>query len=420
MTLIFVDQITARLTFTLDFVFTARGVSYKITTESVEFTEFKGTKLNYSNKQIDSEPSIVPCGLLFTNTLAYVAIDKAEFERTEILSFNEIPDILASIFFVLSRYEEYWETTRDEHGRFPAKCSIQSVYGWLDEPICDKWAFSLLKFIGITELPTPEFIIQPTFDIDSSFAYKEKGLLRNIAGGIKDLIKGKTQHFRDRMNVCVRRTEDPFDTFERIKNVAQQFPDTLCFWLLADYGNFNKNIHYANTAQVGIINAVSKQCAIGIHPGYNAFNNEAILEAEKNRLESIIKKSVNQSRHHYLRLCIPDTYNLLIKQNIDFDYTMGYAECSGFRMGTARQTPWFNLQTNEVTALQIQPFCYMDGTLNEYMNLTPEKAIQQIRDLKNMIKQYGGTFSFIWHNETIGFRHHWEGWESVFEESLRE
>jgi hypothetical protein len=97
---------------------------------------------------------------------------------------------------------------------------------------------------------------------------------------------------------------------------------------------------------------------------------------------------------------------------------MGYAETTGFRMGTARQTPWFNLKTNEITSLQLQPFCYMDGTLNEYMNLSPIQAIKEIKTLKALVKQYGGTFSFIWHNETLGFKHHWKGWEPVFEESI--
>jgi hypothetical protein len=97
---------------------------------------------------------------------------------------------------------------------------------------------------------------------------------------------------------------------------------------------------------------------------------------------------------------------------------MGYAETTGFRMGTARQTPWFNLKTNEITSLQLQPFCYMDGTLNEYMKLSPNQAIKEVKRLKALVKEYGGTFSFIWHNETLGFKHHWKGWESVFEESV--
>jgi len=419
MTLILVDQITARLTYTLDFVFTARGLAYNITTEVAAFIEFTGTRLNYSNKQIDQTPTIIPSDLLFSKGIERISLEKAEFDLSEMLSFNQTPDILASIFFVLSRYEEYWEITLDEHGRFPASLSIQSVYGWLDEPICDKWALSVLKFIGIIAMPTPKFNIQPTFDIDSTFAYKEKGVIRNTAGAIKELMQGKIQHFRDRMNVCFGRTEDPFVTFKRIKTVAQQFPDTLCFWLLADYNNFNKNIHHANLVQAGIIQSISELCEIGIHPGYNTFNNGSTMELEKNRLENLLKKSVHQSRQHYLRLSIPITYSLLVKQNIKVDYTMGYAECPGFRMGTARQTAWFDLRSNEVTSLHIQPFCYMDGTLNEYLKLTPEKAIHEVRQLKDMIKQYGGTFSFIWHNETIGFLHHWDGWEPVFEESLR-
>lgn len=418
MTLILVDQISSRLTYTLDFVFTARGLPYKITTEVAEFIEFKGTRLNYSSKQLDQTPAIIPSDLLFSNDIQHISLDKAEFDLTEILSFNQTPDILASVFFVLSRYEEYWKITLDEHGRFPASLSIQSVFGWLDEPICDKWAMSLLNFIGITKIPTPRFNIQPTFDIDSTFAYQEKGVVRNAAGGIKELMQGKIKRLRDRINVCIKITKDPFDNFDRIKEIATQFPDTLCFWLLADYNRFNKNIHHANLVQKGIIQTISELCEIGIHPGYNTFNNERTMEVEINRLENLLKKSINHSRQHYLRLSIPITYSLLVKQKIKADYTMGYAECPGFRMGTARQTPWFNLRTNEITSLNIQPFCYMDGTLNEYLNLTPEKAIHEVRQLKAKIQQYGGTFSFIWHNETLGFRHHWKGWEPVFEASI--
>jgi hypothetical protein len=98
---------------------------------------------------------------------------------------------------------------------------------------------------------------------------------------------------------------------------------------------------------------------------------------------------------------------------------MGYADQPGFRMGTARRTPWYNLRTNEASALQLQPFCYMDGTLNEYMGLTPEQAQTEVQTLKAAVQRYGGTFCFIWHNETLGFQYRWQGWEKVLLESLK-
>ena len=75
MTLILVDQITARLTYTLDFVFTARGLAYNITTEVAAFIEFTGTRLNYSNKQIDQTPTIIPSDLLFSKGIERISLE---------------------------------------------------------------------------------------------------------------------------------------------------------------------------------------------------------------------------------------------------------------------------------------------------------------------------------------------------------
>jgi hypothetical protein len=218
--------------------------------------------------------------------------------------------------------------------------------------------------------------------------------------------------------VLIQKRKDPFDTFEQITQIAEQYPETRCFWLLADFGAYNKNLSYTNPQQGEIISKLASVCEIGIHPGYDTYTNATNLAHEVHRLADLTKKEINTSRQHFLRLSIPETYNHLIEQNIQIDYSMGYAETSGFRMGTARQTPWFNLKTNEITSLHLQPFCYMDGTLNEYMKLSPNQAIEEVKRLKALVKVYGGTFSFIWHNETLGFKHHWKGWESVFEESV--
>lgn len=418
MTLIFVEQFTQRLKYTFDFVFNGRGLSYELTSDLTYFSASNLQKFNYSAHSIPEVPTLVPCSLLFEEEIHPISLDKVTMDDIEFMSFNESPDLVASIFFVLSRYEEYWKVERDEHNRFPALCSMQSVFGWLDEPICDRWALSLLQFIGINSVTASEFKIQPTFDIDSTFAYKGKGAFRTTAGILKDLSKGRINRVKDRIQVLIQKRKDPFDTFDKITQIAEQYPKTRCFWLLADFGTYNKNLSYTNPQQGEIISKLSSACEIGIHPGYETYMNATNLALEIHRLTSLTKKEIRISRQHFLRLSIPETYNNLTKHNIQIDYSMGYAETTGYRMGTARQTPWFNLKTNEITSLQLQPFCYMDGTLNEYMKLSPNQAIEEVKRLKALVKVYGGTFSFIWHNETLGFKHHWKTWEPVFEESI--
>ena len=105
---------------------------------------------------------------------------------------------------------------------------------------------------------------------------------------------------------------------------------------------------------------------------------------------------------------------MLVQNGITHDYTMGYAEQTGFRAGTARTFKWFDLRKNEATHLNIHPFVYMDGTLLEYLKLTPEAAKKRIEDLYGQVKKYGGTFSFLWHNETISGYQHWAAYQEVF------
>ena len=97
---------------------------------------------------------------------------------------------------------------------------------------------------------------------------------------------------------------------------------------------------------------------------------------------------------------------------------MGYAETIGFRAGTAHAFRWFDLSANEVTVLELHPFCVMDVTLKNYMNLPPQQAIDTIQMLINKVKEVNGTFAAIWHNETISDWGEWEGWRTVYEQSL--
>jgi hypothetical protein len=114
----------------------------------------------------------------------------------------------------------------------------------------------------------------------------------------------------------------------------------------------------------------------------------------------------------------PQTYQNLLKEGIKEDFTMGFADAVGFRNGTTHAFTWFDLSENKQTDLIVRPFAYMDGTLNEYLKLTPVEAKSKIDLLFNEVKQFGGDFIFLWHNETIGDYGIWKGWSSVLEYTL--
>jgi hypothetical protein len=97
------------------------------------------------------------------------------------------------------------------------------------------------------------------------------------------------------------------------------------------------------------------------------------------------------------------------------DYSMGYASCSGFRAGTCTSFLFYDLVSDCETNLVIHPFLVMDVTLKQYLGLNPGEALDRIYRLVEIVKAVNGTFTSLWHNESLSEHGVWKGWRSVFE-----
>ncbi len=423
--LFLVDDITNRLTYTFDFIFMERDLEYELTKDLEYFVQCPKEKFNYSSKSTESDiASLSPSTLLFRNELRQYTIDKKAFHKEECLTINGKTDPFASIFYILSRYEEYNSSLLDDHSRHQGKNSVLHRFGWLEKAMCDRWAEDILDYLkeecALTYEPKiyhPQVI--PSFDIDKAYAYKHKGALRSALGILKDIWTRNNTQALERKRVISGSQKDPFDNFDKIYDIHRRGYDMKLFWLLGDYGKYDKNISHKHKRHIRLIQKMSKIASIGIHPSYKSNSNEFQLHSEIERLQFILQKHVKNSRQHYLILSLPITYETLIEQEIENDYTMGYGDLCGFRAGTARPHHWFNVRSNEKTKLRVHPFLYMDGTFNEQMKITPENAQEKIAQLFMETKQYGGNFVFIWHNDTIGDYGHWKGWSQVLEFTLR-
>jgi len=423
MLLIYVEKITERLRYTLDFIFDERQIKYEVTCDKYYFNESKAKKLNYSNLNFDYVLFIKPSNLLFENQIGIYGLHTGIFEGVDCLMFNDIVDPLSSIFYVLSRMEEYNPLYLDEHNRFESKNSVQTRFNWLNKAICERWAEAFINYLKRNKQLTDNSSkikcnINPTFDIDIAFAYKGKGLIRSSLSIMKDLLKQNKENLHKRQRVQSGKMIDPYNTYQKIYSIIDKGFKTNVFWLIGEYGKYDKNINYKNHKQSQLIRLISSKTSIGLHPSYRSNSYEFHLLNEKERLESIVGKEITQSRQHYLVLNFPKTYQTLISMGLKEDYTMGYADQVGFRSGTARAHKWFDLSENKITNLTIHPFVYMDGTLNEYLNLSIEESKSLIQKLFEEVKTYGGDFSFIWHNSTIGGQGIWKGWESVLDYTI--
>ena len=417
MVLVLVDDISARIQYTFDFIFKMRGVEYTLVESIDTFNDFQGAKLNYSKQMCSDGISFTPSGLLNETGIWNGNLDKVKIESVDCLSFNGNKDLVASVFYVLTRMEEYNCYSYDDHDRFPFSHSILKKYEWVEQAVCDRWASYIIVDLLKVEVVKSKVEIIPTFDIDNTYAFKLKSGKRRALSKLKDVVKLDAKRITKRKSV-ENGEKDPYDTFDKIIEVGKQFSGVKVFWLIASEGSKDRNVPIENIQHRKLIKRVAQSVEVNIHPSYGSFLNASQVMSERDGLESITGSSIVRSRQHFLRFQLPKSYRDLIDAGIRNDYSMGFAENVGFRSGTARAHNWFDLERNEVTELTLHPFTYMDGTLLEYMSLTPEESKRRIQKLYAEIQNFGGDFIFLWHNETIGEYGKWKGWSQVLDFTL--
>ena len=384
--------------------------------------------VNYSGEHIESSFQIHPHGLLFENdikkfdvTFEYGGKEKVKLFTTE---FDDLGfDVFSASFFLASRFEEYWKFESDNHDRYTSKSSLASKLGYLHLPLINIWGEVLKeklksRFEGL-ELSKHSFKVINTIDVDNAWAYLNKGALRASGALAKAGVQLKLSEIGDRTKVLSSGKNDPYDTYAYLKKIQDDKGiESVYFFLLGDRGEFDKNLPHTNKELQLLVNQISKYATIGIHPSYGSYLNPKQLEKEIERLNSITNNEVSLSRKHFLKLSIPETYRNLENAGVNNDYSMGYADNVGFRASICTAYTFFDVLQNKGLNLKIHPFAYMDGTLNEYLGLSIEDAKEKITSLKEQVKEVGGVFIGIWHNETVNDKGIWKGWRSVYEKGL--
>ena len=428
MILICSEEITQRFEYISRLIFNRiLRVEICFTTNFADFENSELPKLNYSQNKIGNEIYIKPHGLLSQNALKSIEIKPFEFNNLtcffESSSDSAFPfDPFAASFYMVTRYEEYLETQFDKFGRYSASSSILSKYDLIKKPVVNIWANLLAEEFNRKYpefiFPEKKFDFISTIDIDNAWAYLHKGFWRTGGTLVKSVLKGNFTEFRIRLKVLTGKEKDPYDTYEYLDSVFKGNEQKVkFFFLLGDYGKFDKNVSYKNDNFQKLIQEISRKYDIGIHPSFAGFVHgcHGKVIRERGRLEKIAGKKIVESRQHYLNLKFPKTYQNLIKAEITEDYTLGFADRTGFRAGICTPFYFYDMENEAITNLLIVPFQVMDGTLQRYLKLSPDEAFEEIKSIMKIIKEVGGTFVSIWHNETVNDLGEWKGYREVFE-----
>jgi len=235
-------------------IFSIYGASYHI----APFTRFKSTDYDFSkvlvvsygkrflNTEFRNQIHIYASELFSKN---YLKPDS--MPETPLKKYGEIPviycgrgnfdgfiresenlietniDIIASFFFMLSRYEEIVLDKKDKFNRFSATESLAYKEGFLDRPIVNEYIELLWEWIDSFNLGfkrrklwgDKDFAVCLTHDVDSIRKYRIYPPLRTIGGSIlghRDLRKAfaiTIDYLRAKSG------RDPYDNFDYIMDL---------------------------------------------------------------------------------------------------------------------------------------------------------------------------------------------------------
>lgn len=412
---IYTPEITPRITFIMNVIFKEHLNIACHLTDSVEVFNQANLKISYAPEPIADEVFICRHTLMTETDIREQIITPYSYEDETVFfqTFHNrsfLPfDIFSMSFFLLSRYEEYLphKYKKDQFNRFPGTESIAYQLGFLQKPLVD---ILVIKFVHQlqTVIPSLKFDLSQTkylatYDIDNAYAYKYKGLTRSIGGLLKLLTRFKWKETADRIAVLLNKKEDPFDSYKYIRELQKKYRlDTYYFILFSGKGKYDRGLDPRNKQFQHLIKQLEKTGKVGIHPSFASSSDKEKLKVEIERLSTVLERKIRLSRSHFLMLNLPETYQNLIANGIESDFTLGYADQAGFRASSCKPFNFFDLYTNTETALRLYPLAYMEGTLQAYMKLSEEEGLMLVKQLMDSVKSVSGTFISLWHNETLG------------------
>jgi hypothetical protein len=319
-------------------------------------------------------------------------------------------DIIASTFFLVTRYEEMVSReVRDEHGRFPGRESLPYRAGFINRPIVDEYAALLQKWLRDAGVDVPEpkrhFSVHPTHDVDILRKYKHAFQpLRSLLSGM--LGRQPLRNIPEALAISLKFRNDPLDTFGQIIAIdsncrAELTQSPIYFFMAGGKSQYDGFYDIHTKAARDTITLVHESGAeIGLHTSYEAGIHPELVAKEKATLEEVCGFPVHCNRNHYLAWREIENGWALAKAGISRDSSLGYADVAGFRLGVCRPIPLFDPVKIQPFGIEEHPLIVMDCTLSNdnYMNLNEEEAFSYCQKLIKQTYRHNGEFVMLWHN----------------------
>mgnify|MGYP000672269164 CR=1 FL=1 len=429
----------SEIKWTVDVIFNQfLGLTYTLVFENIDFfmIEFNGNsiKLNDSyfksianNWGADFELPDLP--LKTINIKCFSKNIKTIDEKLPILFGADVYepiqgrvelDIFGSIFFMLSRIEEYTNRNKDEFGRFKTVESFAFKAGFYSRPIVDEYIevlwYLLVNHLHVSARKKREKSILVTCDVDIPYSPSSYSFVKGLKTAAADIIKRKNFKLSilNLANTCLSPLGiykfDPNDSFEFIMSINERFSNKVAFYFITDSLNnkMDGDVFIHNKRIKDLLSELSvRGHEVGIHPSYETYLNEEQLSKEvlilKEKLKSIdLPVDAIGGRQHYLRWDAGVTPGIWNNCGLVYDSSIGFPDIIGFRCGTSHSYTMYDLKNRKSLRLIQRPLILMDSTIFGYLGLElNQDTLLKVRTLKERCFLFDGCFTLLWHNNYL-------------------
>ncbi len=268
-------------------------------------------------------------------------------------------DWIETIFFHLSRYEEYHfnPVMRNQWDMMPEKEQILVKNKLHHFPVVDELVTAILVTFGFPVLNVKS---KWSLSHDIDYLSRKQGLQNKIKQFLFFVKYGSS--IKSAYKHAFTKEHQVYSDFSFLDSSDQAISKIIYFHVGGDH-IFDPGRTEDRQAQIQKLatEALDKGYEIGIHPSYLAAKNDELFQEEKTLLETIIGQKIELSRQHYLHFDFENTLDILEKNNIREDSSLGFNEHVGFRCGTGFNFYLFNWKLKAKSSVIEQPLVWMDS-----------------------------------------------------------
>jgi len=311
-------------------------------------------------------------------------------------------DIVSAAFYLLSGWQEYFSSERDQHGRFPYAASVQQQFGFVALPVVNYY-FDVLK-VAVQHLtnrplqPRPWAADAPfasfiSHDIDllhSAWKAPAKAALKQ--GKLLRFARLWWQHFDQ---------PDAWDNLEAVAAATEKYGARSTFFMLPEHrpgADGTPNADYGFSRE--LMERLEKLEAAGhqweLHGSIGTATDKQLLTNNQYWIEY----HGRGIRFHYLRW-EPRLTPAIVAAEYEFDATLGFAEHFGFRHSYCHPFYPFDFESGRAFSFLEIPLNVMDATLHHpnYLQLAASQILPALQPLFTEVGKFGGVLSILWHND---------------------